>query len=71
LILIVAAGGFSFLSEMVLGIESKATQFIQLVGGGFSGLIAFFIAAKLLKMSEVESVLNTMKRKFGRGKKKQ
>ncbi|MBQ1252176.1 MAG: murein biosynthesis integral membrane protein MurJ [Firmicutes bacterium] len=70
-VLILAAGGFSVGSEMLLGISSKITQMIQLCGGGILGLIAFFITAKLLKMSEVESVLNTMKRKFGRGKKKQ
>lgn len=69
--LCVAAGGFSWCSEMLLGIESKAAQFVQLVVGGLLGLIVFFIVAKLLKMTEVESVINTMKRKFGRGKKKQ
>ena len=70
-VLVLAAGGFSLGSELLLGIESKITQMIQLCGGGIIGLVAFFITAKLLKMTEVESVLNTLKRKLGRGKKKQ
>lgn len=69
--LCIAAGGFAYGAEMLLGVESKIAQFVQLVGGGILGLLVFFIVAKLLKMSEVESVTNTMKRKFGRGKKKQ
>ena len=66
-----AAYGVSLGCEQLFGLASKWTQMLQLFSAGIIGVAVFLIMAKLLKMPEMNSVINTMKRKFGRGKKKQ
>lgn len=66
-----ASFGVAYGSELLLGLTSKWAQMAQLFSAGIFGVIVFLVVAKLLKMPEMDSVIHTLKRKFGRGKKKQ
>ena len=66
-----AAFGVAWGSEALIGVASKLTQLIQLGAGGCVGLAVFFAVAKWMKMPEIETVLSTVKRRFGRKNKKQ
>lgn len=66
-----AAWGVSAGCEAFLGVGNKLTQLIQLGAGGVAGLAVFFAAAKLMKMEEIDAALSAVKRKLGRGRKKQ
>ncbi len=68
-----AAGTFTVAhgAEMLFGVASKGTQFMQLASAGLTGLVIFFLCAKLMKMPEVETVSGQIKRKFKRFNKKE
>lgn len=66
-----AAYGVARGCEILFGLGSKWAQMLQLFSAGIIGVIVFLVMAKLLKMPEMNSVIHTVKRKFGRGKKKQ
>ena len=61
-----AAYGVSFASEQILGVASKWAQMVQLFSGGIVGMVVFLIAAKLLRMPEMETVTGRIKRKLKR-----
>lgn len=70
-IMAVAAFGVAFACEALFGVASKWTQMLQLFSAGIAGLLVFFVLAKWMKMPEIETVLRTLKRRFGRKNKKQ
>lgn len=59
-----AAWLFAAGSEWIFGVEAKWAQAVQLVGAGIVGCIVFLVLAKWLRMPEVESFLNSMRRRF-------
>jgi putative peptidoglycan lipid II flippase len=66
-----AAYGIAYGSETLFGITSKLTQLLQFFLAGMIGMIIFFLLTKWLKMPEIETVLRTLKRRFGRRNKKE
>lgn len=62
----VAVWGAAALAAAVFGIGSKLGQLIQVLAGVGVGVAVFLAAAWLMKMEEVQLVLNLFKRKFRR-----
>ncbi len=70
---IMAAVAFAvaYASEAFFGVANKGSQMLQLFAGGSAGLLVFFVLARWMKMPETETVLRTLKKRFGRKNKKQ